>query len=42
MTDTESEGLFMDSYSQKLVYNSATPILSIHSRDTRLAGQAGY
>ena len=42
MTDTESEGLFMDSYSQKLVYKSATPILSIHSRDTRVAGQAGY
>jgi len=42
MTDTESEGLFSDSYSQKLVYRCATPILSIHSRDTRLTGQAGY
>jgi K+-sensing histidine kinase KdpD len=42
MTETESEGLFMDSYSQKLVYSSEIPVMSIHSRDTRLTGQAGY
>lgn len=42
MTETESSGLFMDSYSQQLVNNSTVPIMSVHSRDTRLAGAAGY
>lgn len=42
MTETESSGLFMDSYSQQLVNHSTVPVMSIHSRDTRLAGSAGY
>jgi nucleotide-binding universal stress UspA family protein len=42
MTETESSGLFMDSYSQQLVNQSTVPVMSVHSRDTRLAGQAGY
>ncbi len=42
MTDTESSGIFMDSYSQQLVNHSPVPIMTIHSRDTRLAGKSGY
>jgi len=42
MTETESSGLFMDSYSQQLVNHSSVPVMSIHSRDTRLTGAAGY
>ncbi|PCJ66329.1 MAG: hypothetical protein COA58_06015 [Bacteroidetes bacterium] len=42
MTETESAGLFMDSYSQQLVNHSSVPVMSIHSRDTRLTGAAGY
>ena len=42
MTETESGGLFMDSYSQQLVNHSSVPVMSIHSRDTRLSGAAGY
>ena len=42
MTETESSGLFMDSYSQQLVNSSTVPVMSIHSRDTRLSGAAGY
>jgi nucleotide-binding universal stress UspA family protein len=42
MTETESSGLFMDTYSQQLVNQSPVPIMSIHSRDTRLTGTAGY
>ena len=32
MTDTESEGLFSDSYSQKLVYRCATAVPSLPSQ----------
>ena len=42
MTETESSGIFMDSYSQQLVNSSPIPVMSVHSRDTRLAGAAGY
>lgn len=42
MTETESSGVFMDTYSQQLVNHSTVPVMSIHSRDTRLAGAAGY
>ncbi|MDB4107695.1 universal stress protein [Bacteroidia bacterium] len=42
MSETESSGLFMDSYSQQLVNNSTVPIMSIHARDTRLTGATGY
>ena len=42
MSETESAGLFMDSYSQQLVNLSNVPVMSIHTRDTRLAGAAGY
>lgn len=42
MTDTESSGLFMDSYSQQLVNTSPIPVMSIHSRDTRVYGASGY
>jgi len=42
MSETESGGLFKDSYSQQLVKHSTVPVMSIHSRDTRLAGAAGY
>ena len=42
MTETESAGYFMDSYSQQLVNTSPVPVMCIHSRDTRLSGAAGY
>jgi nucleotide-binding universal stress UspA family protein len=42
MTETESAGVFMDSYSQQLVNSSPIPVMSVHSRDTRLTGAAGY
>jgi len=42
MSETESSGLFRDSYSQQLVNHSTVPVMSIHTRDTRLAGAAGY
>ncbi len=42
MTETESGGLFMDSYAQQLVNTSPTPVMSIHPRDTRLYGASGY
>ena len=42
MTETESAGLFMGTYAQQLVNSSTIPVMSIHSRDTRLAGAAGY
>lgn len=42
MTETESAGYFMESYAQKLVNMSPIPVMSIHSRDTRLTGAAGY
>ena len=42
MTETESAGWFMDSYSQQLVNRSTVPVMTIHSRDTRVAGSAGY
>jgi K+-sensing histidine kinase KdpD len=42
MTETESAGLFMGTYAQQLVNSSTLPVMSIHSRDTRLAGASGY
>ena len=42
MSETESSGLFKGSYSQQLVKRSTVPVMSIHTRDTRLAGAAGY
>jgi nucleotide-binding universal stress UspA family protein len=42
MTETESSGVFMDTYSQQLVNSSPIPVMSVHSRDTRIAGAAGY
>jgi nucleotide-binding universal stress UspA family protein len=42
MTETESAGLFMGTYAQQLVNSSTFPVMSIHSRDTRLAGASGY
>ncbi len=42
MTETESAGLFMGTYAQQLVNSSTIPVMSIHFRDTRLAGAAGY
>jgi nucleotide-binding universal stress UspA family protein len=42
MTETESAGVFMDSYSQQLVNHSPIPVMSIHSRDTMLTGSSGY
>ena len=42
MTETESAGLFMGTYAQQLVNSSTFPVMSIHSRDTRLVGASGY
>lgn len=42
MTETESAGYFMDSYSQQLVNTSPVPVMCIHSRDTMVTGAAGY
>lgn len=42
MTETESAGVFMDTYAQQLVNHSTIPVMTIHSRDTRLAGASGY
>jgi nucleotide-binding universal stress UspA family protein len=42
MTETESAGWLMDSYSQQLVNLSTVPVMTIHSRDTRVSGAAGY
>ena len=42
MTETESAGFFMGSYAQQLVNSSTIPVMSIHSRDTRLMGASGY
>lgn len=42
MTETESAGVFMDTYAQQLVNHSTVPVMTIHSRDTRVAGAAGY
>ncbi len=42
MTETESAGYFMDSYSQQLVNTCPVPVMSVHSRDTMLSGAAGY
>jgi nucleotide-binding universal stress UspA family protein len=42
MTETESSGLFMDSYSQQLINTSPIPVMSIHARDTKVAGNVGY
>ncbi|MFB1004443.1 MAG: universal stress protein, partial [Bacteroidia bacterium] len=42
MTETESAGLFMDTYAQQMVNNSTSPVMTIHNRDTKLTGSAGY
>lgn len=42
MTDTESKGVIMGSYSQEIVNNSQVPVMSIHSRDLAIAGAVGY
>jgi nucleotide-binding universal stress UspA family protein len=42
MTETESSGFFMDTYAQQLVNHSPIPVMSIHSRDLRVAGSVGY
>ena len=42
MTESESAGLFKSSYSQQLVKGSTIPVMSINSKDTRLAGASGY
>lgn len=42
MTETESAGYFMDTYAQQLVNTSPVPVMSVHSRDTMVAGAAGY
>ncbi len=42
MTETESAGVFMGTYAQQMVNVSTIPLMTIHSRDTRLAGAAGY
>lgn len=42
MAETESSGLFMDSYSEQLVNKSTVPVMCVHGKDTRLAGAAGY
>jgi nucleotide-binding universal stress UspA family protein len=42
MTDTESVGVIMGSYSQEIVNNSQIPVMSIHSRDLAIAGSVGY
>jgi nucleotide-binding universal stress UspA family protein len=42
MTETESAGLFMDTYAQQMVNNSTIPVMTIHNRDTKLTGSAGY
>jgi nucleotide-binding universal stress UspA family protein len=42
MAETESSGIFMDSYSEQLVNKSTVPVMCIHAKDTRLAGAAGY
>ncbi|PCJ66330.1 MAG: hypothetical protein COA58_06020 [Bacteroidetes bacterium] len=42
MTETESAGIFIDSYSKQLVNQSTIPVMSVHVRDTRLEGASGY
>lgn len=42
MTDTESVGVIMSSYSQEIINNSQVPVMSIHSRDLAIAGAVGY
>jgi nucleotide-binding universal stress UspA family protein len=42
MTETESNSWFMGTVAQQLVNHSPVPIMSIHSRDLYLTGQAGY
>lgn len=42
MAETESSGIFMDSYSEQLVNKSTVPVMCCHAKDTRLAGAAGY
>lgn len=42
MAETDSSGIFMDTYSEKLVNTSTVPVMCVHEKDTRLAGSAGY
>ncbi len=42
MTETENNNWFMGTVAQQLVNHSPIPVLSIHSRDLFLSGQAGY
>lgn len=42
MTETESNNWFMGTVAQQLVNHSPIPVMSIHSRDLNLTGQAGY
>lgn len=42
MTETESAGVIMGSYAQHIINNSVVPVMSIHSRDLRVAGAVGY
>lgn len=42
MTETESVGMIMGSYAQNVVNNAQSPVMSIHSRDLKVAGAAGY
>lgn len=42
MTETESDSWFMGTVAQQLINHSPIPVLSIHSRDLLLAGEAGY
>lgn len=42
MTETESMGVIMGSYAQDVINNCTAPVMSIHSRDLRVVGKAGY
>jgi len=42
MTETESDSWFMGTVAQQLINHSPIPVLSIHSRDLLLTGEAGY
>jgi len=42
MTETESASFIMGSYAQHIINNSIVPVMSVHSRDLRVAGATGY
>lgn len=42
MTETESVSMIMGSYAQDVINNCTAPVMSIHSRDLRVVGSAGY